>query len=225
MAHGKCPLRDQANRPAICGHRSPLRKRSLVRPFNQFRKIGRRKAGHVDDGNPVKTPPVSGRLHPRNIRQFNEAIGRNSCAKAPPFRMTRFEISEFLTTHGVDKKIVGGLIESFGGTRKSTTKFFELADVHEGANRRAEAIGAAVLALIPVLDVVIVERALGPTRPARFMPLAFRRLEARGLTQLLLLGQALDTSLGMRRGSSPRVLPDREGRCVRLWLRGSAHRV
>ena len=68
--------------------------------------------------------------------------------------MTRFEISEFLTTHGVDKKIVGGLIESFGGTRKSATKFFELADVHERANGRAEAIGAAALALIPVLDVV-----------------------------------------------------------------------
>jgi hypothetical protein len=108
----------------------------LVRPLNQFREIRGRKARHVDDGDPMKTPPVSGGLHPRNVRQFNKAIRCNSCAETPLFRMTSFEISEFLTTHRVDKKIVGLLIQSFGGTRKSATKFFQLRNVHERTNRR-----------------------------------------------------------------------------------------
>src|SRR5438128_951651 len=84
----------------------------------------------------MKTPPVSGGLHPRNIRQLDKAIRCNSCAETPPFRMTGFEISEFLTTHRVDKEIVRFLIQSFGGTRKSTTEFFQLRDVHERSNRR-----------------------------------------------------------------------------------------
>jgi hypothetical protein len=58
----------------------------------------------------MKTPPVSGGLHPRNIGQLNEPIRCNSCAETPPFRLTGFEISEFTTTHRVDKKIVGLLI-------------------------------------------------------------------------------------------------------------------
>ena len=111
----------------------------MIRPFNQFRKIGGRKAGYLDDGDPVKTPPVSGRLNPRNTRQLNKAIGGDPSAETPPFRMTGFEISEFLTTHGVDKKIVRLLIEGFGGTRKSTTKFLQLRDVHIDWPPRGEA--------------------------------------------------------------------------------------
>src|SRR5438132_9707421 len=108
----------------------------MVRPFNQFLKIGGRKAGHVDDGDPMKTPPVPGGLDPRDIRELNETIGCNSSAETPPFRMTSFEISKFLTTHGVDKKIVRLFIQSFGDTRKSATKLFQLRNVHERTNRR-----------------------------------------------------------------------------------------
>ena len=108
----------------------------MVRPFNQFHKIGRRKAGHVDDGDPMKSPPVSGGLHPRNISQLDKAIRCNSCAEPPPFRKAGFEISEFLATDRVDKKIVWLLIQRFGGTRKSMTKTFQLPDVHERINRR-----------------------------------------------------------------------------------------
>ena len=108
----------------------------MVRPFNQFLKIGGRKAGHVDDGDPMKTPPVPGGLDPRDIRQLNKTIGCNSSAETPPFRMTSFEISKFLTTHSVDKKIVRLFIQSFGDTRKSATKLFQLRNVHERTNRR-----------------------------------------------------------------------------------------
>jgi hypothetical protein len=108
----------------------------LVRPSNQLRKIVCRKGGNIDDGNPMKTPPVSGGLHPANIGQFDEAVRCNPCAETPPLRLTGFEIGEFPTTHSVDKKIVGLFIQSFGGTRKPATKGFKLRDVHERTNRR-----------------------------------------------------------------------------------------
>src|SRR6266567_166056 len=79
----------------------------------------------------MKTPPVSGGLHSRNIRQLNKAIRCYPCAETPPFRMTSFEIGEFLATDSVDKKIVRLLIQSLGGTRKSATELFQLRDVHE----------------------------------------------------------------------------------------------
>src|SRR5882762_585210 len=50
--------------------------------------------------------------------------------------MTRFEIGEFLAADGVDKEIVGLLIQSFGDTRKSATEPFQFWDVHEHTTRR-----------------------------------------------------------------------------------------
>jgi len=84
----------------------------------------------------MKTPPVPGRLDPRDIRQLNKTIGCNSSAETPPFRMTSFKIRKFLTTHRVDKKIVRLFIQSFGDTGKSATKLFQLRNVHERTNRR-----------------------------------------------------------------------------------------
>ena len=108
----------------------------MVRPFHQLRKVGGRKAGHVDDGDPMKTPSVSGGLDSRNIRKLEKAIGCNSSAETPPFRMTGFEVGEFLTTDRVDKKIVRLLVQGFGGTGKSATKFLQLRNVHDRTKRR-----------------------------------------------------------------------------------------
>src|SRR6476646_12126976 len=68
--------------------------RPLVRPFNEFLEIRSRKAGHVDDGDPVKTPPVSGGLDARNISQLDKTIRGHSRAEAPLLRVARFEIGE-----------------------------------------------------------------------------------------------------------------------------------
>jgi hypothetical protein len=112
----------------------------LVRPLDQLRKIKGRKAGHVDNGDPMITPPVSGGLHPWNIRQLNKAIWCYSCAETPPFRKTGFEIGEFVATDSIDKKIVRLLVQSFGGTGKSATESFELQDVHECSSRRLRSL-------------------------------------------------------------------------------------
>jgi hypothetical protein len=45
--------------------------------------------------------------------------------------MTGFEIGEFPAADRIDKKIVRVSIESFDGTGKSATEFFELRYVHE----------------------------------------------------------------------------------------------
>jgi hypothetical protein len=79
----------------------------------------------------MKASPVSSRLHPWNIRQLNKAIGCNSRTETPTFRMTGFEIGEFPAADRIDKKIVRVSIESFDGTGKSATEFFELRYVHE----------------------------------------------------------------------------------------------
>ena len=107
----------------------------MVRPFNQLRKVGGRKTGHIGDRDPMKTSPVSGRLHSRNVRQLDKTVRRYPGTETPPFGMTGFEIGEFLATDGVDKKIVGLLIQIFGGTGKSATELFQLRDVHDRTMR------------------------------------------------------------------------------------------
>ena len=107
----------------------------MIRPFDQLRKIARGKARYIDDGDPMKTSAVSGGLDPRNIRQLNEAIRCNSRAEAPSFRMAGFEISEFLATDSVHKKIVGFLIQSFDRAGKPATELLQLQYVHDGAPR------------------------------------------------------------------------------------------
>jgi hypothetical protein len=102
----------------------------MVRPPDQLRKIGFRKAGHIDDGDPMVTPPVSGGLHPRDIGQLDEPVRCNPCTETPPFRFTGLEIGEFPAAHRVDKKIVGLLIQRFGGSRNPATKRSQLRDVH-----------------------------------------------------------------------------------------------
>jgi hypothetical protein len=79
----------------------------------------------------MKTSPVSGGLHSRNIGQLNKTVRRYSGTEAPPFRMTGFEIGEFPATDSVDKKIVWLLIQRFGSAAKSSAKLFQLTDIHE----------------------------------------------------------------------------------------------
>jgi hypothetical protein len=50
--------------------------------------------------------------------------------------MTRLEVGEFPATDSVNKKIVGLVVQSFDGARKSATEFFQLSDVHERTTPR-----------------------------------------------------------------------------------------
>jgi hypothetical protein len=84
----------------------------------------------------MKTSPVSGGLHSRNIRQLNKTVRRYSGAETPPFRMTGLEIGEFPATDSVDKKIIWLLIQRFGSTVKSSAELFQLTDIHERTRPR-----------------------------------------------------------------------------------------
>lgn len=84
----------------------------------------------------MKASPVSGRFYPRKICQLNKPIRRNSCAETPSFGFAGFEIGEFFTADGVDKKIARLAVEGFVGPRKSATEFFELFVIHERKGRR-----------------------------------------------------------------------------------------
>src|SRR5271157_5867167 len=79
----------------------------------------------------MKAPPVSGGFNPGHIGQLNESIGRYSRTESPPLRITGLEIGELLATDGVDKEIVGLLVQRFGGPRKSATERLQLWGVHE----------------------------------------------------------------------------------------------
>src|SRR5438094_7567076 len=79
--------------------------RLLVRPPDELSQIGFRKAVHLDDRDPTKASPVSGRLYARNIRQLDESIGLDSYTETPLFREACFEVGEFLATDSVHEKI------------------------------------------------------------------------------------------------------------------------
>src|SRR5689334_4513251 len=118
-------------------------KRSSVRRFDQLPEIRRGKAGNTDDGNPMKASTVSGGFDARDIRQLDEAIGRDAHAEAPAFRLTRLEIRELLGAHGVDEKVVGLAVQRFAGAGKTAAERFQLGHVHERDGRSvAEKLGS-----------------------------------------------------------------------------------
>ena len=109
--------------------------RLVVGPPNQLDQVRGGKLPHADDGDPVISPSIAGRLHARDIGELDESIGIDANAEAPSFRDTGLEIREFLSTDMVDEKIVRLAVERVSGTRKPAAERLQLADVHERSSR------------------------------------------------------------------------------------------
>ena len=77
-----------------------------MRPRHQLTQIPGRKAGDIDDGDPVIAAAISRRLHARNVGEFDVAIWCHFDAEAPALGFAGLEVGEINFVQRVDEDVV-----------------------------------------------------------------------------------------------------------------------